>query len=102
MNRQNRRAFLQNSAAAGAFVAMRGVAAANSIPEAPRRDGSQGASVVDTPRYDLLLKGGHVIDPANERDGRIDVAVSGSTIGAGEKGIPADHAAKVVMGSCMR
>src|SRR5216110_1391432 len=96
MNRQNRRAFLQNSAAAGAFVAMRGVAAANSIPEAPRRDGSHGASVVDTPRYDLLLKGGHVIDPANERDGRIDVAVSGSQIAAVERDIPANQGAKVV------
>src|SRR5438105_7215185 len=96
MNRQNRRAFLQNSAAAGAFVAMRGVAAANSSPEAPRRDGSHGASVVDTPRYDLLLKGGHVIDPANERDGRMDVAVSGSKIAAVEKDIPANQAAKVV------
>src|SRR6266436_6688914 len=29
-----------------------------------------------TPRYDLLLKGGHVIDPANQVDGSFDVAVS--------------------------
>jgi len=68
MNKQNRRAFLQNSAAAAALVAMRGVAAASSISEA-RRDGSHSASVVETPRSDLLVKGGHVIDPANERDG---------------------------------
>src|SRR5437879_8438237 len=94
MNKQNRRAFLQNSAAA--LVAMRGVASANSVSEARRRDGSQGASVVDTPRYDLLLKGGHVIDPANERDGRMDVAVSGSKIAAVEKDIPANQGAKVV------
>lgn len=26
--------------------------------------------------YDLLLKGGHVIDPANGRDGRMDVAIA--------------------------
>ena len=96
MNKQNRRAFLQNSAAAAALVAMRGVAAANTISEARRRAGSHGASVVDTPRYDLLLKGGHVIDPANERDGRMDVAVSGSKIAAVEKDIPANQAAKVV------
>src|SRR5467141_3523707 len=96
MKRQNRRAFLQNSAAAAALVAMRGVAAANSISEARTRDGSHGASVVDTPRYDLLLKGGHVIDPANERDGRMDVAVYGGTIAAVEKDIPANQAAKVV------
>jgi len=30
--------------------------------------------------YDLLLKGGHVIDPKNNVDGRFDVAVRGSTI----------------------
>src|SRR6266704_1987008 len=96
MNKQNRRAFLQNSAAAAALVAMRGVAAANGISEARRRAGSHGASVVDTPRYDLLLKGGHVIDPANERDGRMDVAVSLSKIAAVEKDIPANHGAKVV------
>jgi len=94
MNKQNRRAFLQNSAAA--LVAMRGVASANSVSEARRRDGSHGASVVDTPRYDLLLKGGHVIDPANERDGRMDVAVSGSQIAAVERDIPANQGAKVV------
>src|SRR5213079_3672335 len=92
----NRRAFLQNSGAAAALVAMRGVAAANNISEAGRRAGSHGASVVDTPRYDLLLKGGHVIDPANERDGRMDVAVSGSQIAAVERDIPANQGAKVV------
>src|SRR6059058_1287108 len=96
MNKQNRRAFLQNSAAAAALVAMPGVAAAYSISEARRRAGSHGASVVDTPRYDLLLKGGHVIDPANERDGRMDVAVSGSKIAAVERDIPANQGAKVV------
>ena len=29
------------------------------------------------PHYDLLLKGGHVIDPANEIDKVMDVAISG-------------------------
>jgi dihydroorotase len=30
--------------------------------------------------YDLLLKGGHVIDPANNVDGRMDVAIAGGKI----------------------
>jgi dihydroorotase len=30
--------------------------------------------------YDLLLRGGHVIDPANKRDGVMDVAISGDRI----------------------
>ena len=49
-----------------------------------------------TPRYDLLLKGGHVIDPANHLDENFDVAVSGGKIAAVEKGISADQAGKVV------
>ena len=37
---------------------------------------------MDNPQYDLLLKGGHVIDPANNRDGKMDVAISGDRIAA--------------------
>ena len=48
------------------------------------------------PRYDLLLKGGHVIDPANHIDEVRDVAVFQGKITAVEKNIPADHAGKVV------
>ncbi|MGC2449962.1 MAG: amidohydrolase/deacetylase family metallohydrolase [Candidatus Sulfotelmatobacter sp.] len=49
-----------------------------------------------TPRYDLLLKGGHVIDPANHLDEVRDVAVFQGKIAAVEKDIPADQAGKVV------
>src|SRR4029077_16331069 len=49
-----------------------------------------------TPRYDLLLKGGHVIDPANQVDGSFDVAVSAGKIAAVEKDILASQAGKVV------
>ena len=48
------------------------------------------------PRYDLLLKGGHVIDPANGLDGKMDVAVSLGRIAAVEKDIPINQAGKVV------
>ncbi|HVN20355.1 MAG TPA: amidohydrolase/deacetylase family metallohydrolase [Dongiaceae bacterium] len=48
------------------------------------------------PRYDLLLKGGHVIDPANHIDEVRDVAVSQGKIAAVEKNIPAEQAGKVV------
>jgi len=47
-------------------------------------------------RYDLLLKGGHVIDPANHIDEVRDVAVFQGKIAAVEKNIPADQAGKVV------
>lgn len=48
------------------------------------------------PRYDLLLKGGHVIDPANHIDDVRDVAVFQGKIAAVEKNIPADEAGKIV------
>jgi dihydroorotase len=48
------------------------------------------------PRYDLLLKGGHVIDPANHIDEVRDVAVLQGKIAAVEKNIPPDQAGKVV------
>lgn len=58
------------------------------------------ASQAPTPqtqhRYDLLLKGGHVIDPANHIDEVRDVAVFQGKIAAVEKNIPADQAGKVV------
>jgi dihydroorotase len=47
-------------------------------------------------QFDLLLKGGHVIDPANHLDGTFDVAVSGGKIAAVEKDIPAARARKVI------
>lgn len=46
--------------------------------------------------YDLVLKGGHVIDPANRLDAVMDVAVSGERIAAVDKSIPASQAGKVV------
>jgi dihydroorotase len=49
-----------------------------------------------TPRYDLLLKGGHVIDPANQLDGIMDVAVSDGKIAAVESNIPPSEAGKIV------
>jgi dihydroorotase len=48
------------------------------------------------PRYDLLLKGGHVIDPANHIDEVRDVAVFQGKIAAVEKNLAADQAVKVV------
>src|SRR5215467_1841921 len=58
---------------------------------------SSALMVSQTPaRYDLLLKGGRVIDPANHIDEVRDVAVFQGKIAAVEKDIPADQAGKVV------
>jgi dihydroorotase len=48
------------------------------------------------PHYDLLLKGGHVIDPANNLNCAMDVAVSDGRIAAIERKVPANRADKTV------
>src|SRR6059036_66291 len=58
-----------------------------------------GGALAQPPRYDLLLKDGHVIDPANHLDAVMDVAVLKDKIAAVEKDIPASQAGKVVNAS---
>lgn len=48
------------------------------------------------PSYDLLIKGGRVIDAANGVDGLMDVGVSGRSIGAVEPDIPESQGRRVV------
>ena len=46
--------------------------------------------------YDLLIKGGHVLDPGQHLDGRYDIAVSGARVAAIEAEIPAAEAKRVI------
>jgi dihydroorotase len=46
--------------------------------------------------FDLLLRGGHVIDPANGRDGPMDVAITGDRIARVAPAIDAGAATRVV------
>ncbi|MFN7921430.1 MAG: amidohydrolase/deacetylase family metallohydrolase [Bryobacteraceae bacterium] len=46
--------------------------------------------------YDIVIKNGHVIDPANKRNSRMDIAISGSKIAKIGTGIPASHARTVI------
>src|ERR1700756_1065105 len=50
------------------------------------------AALAAQPRYDLLLKGGHVIDPKNNIDRIMDVAVSNGKIAAVAANIPSSEA----------
>lgn len=52
--------------------------------------------VVQAQEFDILLKGGHVIDPKNNIDAIMDVAVSGSTIARVESDIPVNTAKRVI------
>src|SRR6266852_5277005 len=54
------------------------------------------AGLLPAQTYDLLLKGGHVIDPANRIDRVIDVAVSGDKVARVAENIPSGQAKKTV------
>ena len=54
------------------------------------------AATGQSTHYDLLLKGGHVIDPANRIDAVMDVAIAGGKIAAVEKNISSESAGKTV------
>jgi dihydroorotase len=46
--------------------------------------------------YDVVIKGGHVLDPGQGLDGQMDIGVSGGRIAAIQKDIPVSEAARVV------
>src|ERR1700733_5060170 len=48
------------------------------------------------PKYDLLLKGGHVIDAKNGLSAELDVAIADGRIGLVAKDIPSSEARKTV------
>ena len=47
-------------------------------------------------RFDLLIKGGHVVDPSQGLDGPRDVALAGGVVAALDAEIPADAAYRVI------
>jgi dihydroorotase len=49
--------------------------------------------------YDLLVKGGHVLDPGQRLDGPLDIAIAGGKIARVAAGIPAGDAARVLEAS---
>lgn len=55
-----------------------------------------GGALLAQPKYDLLLKGGYVIDPKNKISAVRDVAIRGGLVAAIAAGIPADQARKIV------
>jgi predicted amidohydrolase len=58
----------------------------------------QTSAAVSGPIYDLLIKNGHVVDPANHRDGRFDVAITGGKIVRVAEGLHAAEARTVIEG----
>jgi dihydroorotase len=54
------------------------------------------AALAQAPQYDLLLKGGRVVDPKNNIDDLRDVAIRGDRIAAVSPDIPVSSAKKVI------
>ena len=46
--------------------------------------------------YDIVIKGGHVLDPGQGLDGRMDLGITGGKIAAVQADIPASEAARLV------
>src|SRR5690349_1748064 len=54
------------------------------------------ANILHAQQIDILLKGGHVIDPKNKIDGQMDVAIANGKIAQVAKDIPAKNAKQVI------
>lgn len=51
---------------------------------------------VQAQEYDILLKGGHMIDPKNNIDSQMDIAITGDVIARVDRNIPESHADQVI------
>jgi len=58
--------------------------------------GTSSDAEVASPRFETLLKGGHLIDPANGRSEQLDVALADGRVAAVDAAIPAETAKQVV------
>ena len=47
-------------------------------------------------RFDVLIRGGEVVDPGGGREGRLDVAIEGDRISAVDHDIPPESASLVI------
>jgi dihydroorotase len=54
-------------------------------------------------QFDLLIKGGDVVDPGGGYSGQLDVAIEGNRIAAVDRNIPAESALRLVdaTGQCV-
>jgi dihydroorotase len=85
MNASTRRQFLAGS---GSLLALGGAA-----------PGSALAAMGPNDKFDLLIKGGEVLDPSQNLRGRRDIGIRWGAIEAVEADIPADRALKVLSAS---
>jgi dihydroorotase len=96
MSRTTRRTFLGQLGAAATIVpAAQGVASAFGASAAPAASVQGAAAAAPTPSFDLLIQGGHVIDPAQKISAVRDVAIAGGKIARVAENIPPAMARQV-------
>ena len=59
------------------------------------------SGVLSAQDYDIVIKGGHIIDPVNHIDQIMDLGIKGNKIAAVKKNIETSHAKKVIDASGM-
>jgi dihydroorotase len=92
MLRSSRRAFLGTLGAAAVALPEFG---STTIRVGAERAAAAPAAAQATASYDLLIKGGRVIDPAQKLNGELDVAIASGKIAAVAANIPAARAREV-------
>src|SRR5262249_4863392 len=92
--RRRRESRRQGRPRAGARPRPRGLLPLRLRPARGARHDPRGAGALM--RFDVLIRGGEVVDPGGGDEGRLDVAISRGRIAAVDREIPADAAFRVV------
>jgi dihydroorotase len=93
MSRTNRREFLgQVGSAAIAIPGLRGL---GGVPPAAFQQTASATPQPSSASYDLLIAGGHVVDPAQKLSADLDVAIAGGRIARVAANIPPGQARQV-------
>ena len=85
-----RRSFISTTVAAGGALSL--LDPKSVLAKRPQKT----LTIQDTGKYDTLLKGGHVIDPANNINGKMDVAITDGKIAAIGPNIPQSESKKTI------
>ena len=89
-----RRKFLESALTGGTLL---GSVAGITLSSCAQRNRFRKDVIIrDKGKYEFLLKGGHVIDPANQINSKMDVAVAEGRIALVGKNIPAVDAKKTI------
>ena len=92
-----RRNFIETTLTGGAILgSAAGVSITSCADTQTKKIPHQPVRIQEGGKYNILLKGGHVIDPANNINGMMDVAIARREIALVQANIPVEDARMVV------